>query len=79
MHQCAEARPDVEVGPTTAGRVAELRVHVDQTAVNGRARGEGFSHRLVACVIGVIGLAPEGVPAKGQMRHEVCVNIGKAP
>ena len=36
-------------------------------------------HPRIAGVIGIVGLTPEGVTAKREVRHEVSVEIGEAP
>ena len=79
MDQRGETRPDDEVGPAAARRMADLGVDVDEAAVNRLARRQRVLHGLIAGVIRIVGLPPEGVAAKGEMSHEVGVEIGKAP
>ena len=79
VHHGGEAGPDDEIGPAAACRVAKLGVDVDQAAVDRLAASQRILHALLARVVRVVGLAPKGVAAKGQVRHQVGVQVGKAP
>jgi hypothetical protein len=59
--------------------MTEFGVDVDEAAVNWLARSEGALHRGVASTFGIVDPSPKGVAAKGEMSHEMGVQIGKAP
>ena len=79
VDQGGEARPDDELGPAAGGRVAKLRVDVHQPAVDRLAGTQGVLHAFLSGVAGVVGFSPERLAAKGQVRHQVRVRIGKSP